>query len=527
MINVTALTAQGKDNKSGAAVVEYLMLTEYYLDKDGNAQETMAWGGKMADHLGLVGQEVTRKSMLKLAAGFDPVSGRALCQNAGDKGTIRARLDKDGRPVVDAQGKAEVVVVGGHRVGFDVTISAPKDIGIAFAMAAPAERDAILQAHQAATAHAMRQLEGRVETRRGKAGRDVIEVQGLVWSSHQHFAGRDLDMDLHTHHLVYGVALGADGKESTFDALELYRSARAVDEIYKLELYQRMQALGYPVEHVRERDDDGNETARTFAQLAGVGQEVIDEFSKRRKAILDYSEEHGVSRQQANLATRRHKDEPTFQELVSHWQQALAGFEVTTQTLKDTQGNLAEVEHKSDAELLERLHEHEAVFNDLDLIRVLGMEYAGKVDAAGLDALIEKFKTENGLVVVNAERLAEEDRGSSLARRHTEDRYCAVWMLEAEQAVVNIANRRDQEARHHVSSEKVDRVTEAYEKQHGFQLSQEQRAAVRHITQASGGVVAMSGLAGTGKTTISELYKEAMESEGMVLLGVPAWGWNA
>lgn len=520
MFNVTALTAQGTDSKSGAAVVEYLMLTEYYLDKDGNAQDTMAWGGKMAAHLNLLSTAVTRESMSKLAEGFDPQTGRALCQNAGQKGKVRPKVDKNGDPVLDAQGKPEVVVVGGHRVGYDVTVSAPKDVGILFAMESPERRDAVLKAHQAASAEAMNRLEQMVETRRGKGGKDVIGVKGLVWSSHQHFAGRDLDMDLHTHHLVYGVALGADGKESTFDAVEIYRHARAMDEIYKLELYKNLQGLGYQVEHVRELDDDGKETNRSYARLAGIDQDVIDHFSKRRKALLEYAEQHGVSTQQANKATRKHKNEPTYTELVEHWQEALKGFDLTPETLKAAQGNLDKVEHKSDAELLELLHENEAVFNDIDLVRVLGMEYAGKLDAAGLHARIEQFKQDNGLVLVNAERLADEDRGQTLARKHTEDRFCAPWMLQAEQAVVDIANRRANETQHHASQATVDRVIEDYQKAKGFQLSQEQLVAVNHIWRGSGGVANLSGLAGTGKTTISELYKEALESEGMVLLGV-------
>ncbi|UKE46229.1 MobF family relaxase [Xanthomonas cerealis] len=520
MINVTPLSAQGKDSKSGAAVVEYLMATEYYLNKEGHAKEAMAWGGKMAAHLNLQASAVTRERMTKLAEGFDPLTGRALCQNAGQKGKVKSKVDKNGDPLWDDKGQPEVVVVGGHRVGYDVTISAPKDVGIAFALGTPEERDAILQAHQAATALAMGRLEAQVETRRGKGGKDVIGVKGLVWSSHQHFAGRDLDMDLHTHHLVYGVALGEDGKESTFDAVEIWRNARSVDEVYKLELYKNLQALGYPVEHIRELDDDGRETNRTFARLAGVDQEVIDAFSKRRKALLEYAEQHGVSKQQANKATRKHKDEPNYQELMDHWQEALKGFDVSTETVKLAQGNLETVEHKSDAELLELLHQNEAVFNDIDLVRVLGMEYAGKLDAAGLDARIEQFKTDNGLVLVNAERLAEEDRGVTLARKHTEDRFCAPWMLEAEQAVVDIANRRANETQHHASQATVDRVIEDYQQAKGFQLSQEQLVAVNHICRGSGGVANLSGLAGTGKTTISMLYKEALESEGMVLLGV-------
>jgi conjugative relaxase-like TrwC/TraI family protein len=520
MFNVTALTAQGTDNKSGAAVVEYLMATEYYLDKDGTAQDTMAWGGKMAAHLNLLSAAVTRETMSKLAEGFDPLTGRALCQNAGHKGRVRPKVDKNGDPVMDAQGKPEIVVVGGHRVGYDVTVSAPKDVGILFAMESPEKRDAVLKAHQVASATAMNRLESMVETRRGKGGKDVIGVSGLVWSSHQHFAGRDLDMDLHTHHLVYGVALGEDGKESTFDAVEIYRHARAMDEIYKLDLYKNLQDLGYQVEHVRELDDDGKETNRSYARLAGIDQDVIDHFSKRRKALLEYAEQHGVTNQQANKATRKHKDEPTYAELVEHWQETLKGFELTPETLKAAQGNLDGVEHKSDAELLELLHQNEAVFNGIDLVRVLGMEYAGKLDAAGLDARIERFKQDNGLVLVNAERLADQDRGLTLARKHTEVRFCAPWMLEAEQAVVGIANRRANETQHRASPETVKRVIADYEQAKGFRLSQEQRVAVDHICFNSGAVANLSGLAGTGKTTISELYKEVLESEGMVLLGV-------
>ncbi len=261
-------------------------------------------------------------------------------------------------------------------------------------------------------------------------------------------------------------------------------------------------------------DDDGKETNRTYARLAGIDQDVIDHFSKRRKALLEYAEQHGVSNQQANKATRKHKDEPTYTELVEHWQEALKGFDLTPETLKAAQGNLDKVEHKSDAELLELLHENEAVFNDIDLVRVLGMEYAGKLDAAGLHARIEQFKQDNGLVLVNAERLADEDRGQTLARKHTEDRFCAPWMLQAEQAVVDIANRRANETQHHASQATVDRVIEDYQKAKGFQLSQEQLVAVNHICRGSGGVANLSGLAGTGKTTISELYKEALESEG-------------
>ncbi|MDC6668334.1 AAA family ATPase, partial [Leclercia adecarboxylata] len=93
-------------------------------------------------------------------------------------------------------------------------------------------------------------------------------------------------------------------------------------------------------------------------------------------------------------------------------------------------------------------------------------------------------------------------------------------MLKIEQEVVANAIERATETHHHVPQAELDRVVADYENAKGFQLSAEQRTALSHITHASGGVVNLSGLAGTGKTTIAECYKAAFESQRFQLLGV-------
>lgn len=183
-----------------------------------------------------------------------------MCQNAGEEPQLVIKRDRWGNVRLDDDGKPMEKWEGGHRVGFDLTISAPGDVSVAFALANDQERLAILQAHRQACAVAMGYMESKVETRRGKQGKNVIDTQGLVWTAADHTSNRNLEPDLHTHHLVYGVTKGEDGEWSTFDAIELYRHRHAADHLYKAEIYTAMKALGYNIHRERELDVQGRET---------------------------------------------------------------------------------------------------------------------------------------------------------------------------------------------------------------------------------------------------------------------------
>src|SRR5262249_10273621 len=52
------------------------------------------------------------------------------------------------------------------------------------------------------------------------------------------------------------------------------------------------------------------------------------------------------------------------------------------------------------------------------------------------------------------------------------------------------------------------------------QLSDEQRRAVEHLTEASGSVKIVSGMAGAGKTTTMRFAREVWESQGYKVRGV-------
>lgn len=522
MISIQRLNAQGK-SKSGAAVVDYLMAVEYYQDAQGQAQETTRWGGRLAsdDKLQLAGKAVSKEDMLALAAGFSP-SGEALCRNAGAKPREVVKTDRKGNVKIDKEGNPITKLEGGHRVGFDLTFSAPKPFSVAFAIAEGAERDAILEAHRRAVAVSMGWLESLVETRRGTGGREVISVDGLIYMQADHLSSRDLDMNLHTHTLVFGVARGSDGKWGTFDAAELYRHRWAADAIYKNELAANMRELGYAIETVRELNDDKEETGQVHWKVAGISDELCQTFSKRREAILAYQAEHGVDAQTANLATRRHKDEPSYAEMTAMWKQAMEGLPEgmvpTTDELKRQRDSL--VESKTREEILEKLHENEAVFCDHELLGVLAMEHAGRLRFRELVAKADEFKQQAGLVRIDAAKIADEDRGVSLSRVHTETRYAAKWMVDWEQEVVHRVEARKDEEHQKLPQPLVEKTIAAYEKRKGFTLSDEQRAGIRNLTTETGGVAILEGFAGTGKTTVSDVYSEAFRAQGRRMLGV-------
>ena len=537
MINCTRIDARGHNKRNGN-MFDYMLATErlsidgavaYYAGGGPDPRQTLNWGGSLAAELGLKGQPVTREVMEKLGKGFSP-TGRPLCQNAGEEPRLVIKTDRWGNVRLDDDGKPMEKWEGGHRVGFDLTISAPGDVSVAFALANDEERLAILQAHRQACAVAMGYIESKVETRRGKQGKNVIDTQGLVWTAADHVSNRNVEPDLHTHHLVYGVSKGEDGKWGTFDAIELYRHRHAADHLYKAELYIAMKALGYNIHREREVDVQGRETGQILTTIAGIDRELVLQTKTRRQEILDYVKEHpNASHDEACKATRKKKEEPPFDQVVKDWQQTFAniaqenpGLVPTTQSLKQTRGQHLDP-HTFD-EVLKRMHENEAMFCEHDLVRELGMEFAGQKNAEEVLKMVKEFTQQDDLVRVNAEHLHEDDRGNRLARRHREDRFAATWMVEWEAEIVRRAKEREKETDLKVFRSTVDREVAAYEKRKGFTLTDEQKEAIVHLTHGTAGVGVMSGLAGTGKTTVAEVYKQCFEAEGKQLMGLAVSG---
>jgi conjugative relaxase-like TrwC/TraI family protein len=495
MLRTTLLNGRGEDVRTGANVLEYLKATEYYLGKDGQAISSSQWLGAGAASLGLVGQ-VDIADMEKLAHGKGP-DGQKLRQNSGDN----------------------------TRVGHDFTFSAVKPFDFVYSIATSEQRNALLETHHTAVAAAMDWLAGESRVRTGKAGLgEQLETRGLVASRHTHFGSRSLDPQIHSHLLLYNCAQGSDGKWRALHADYMCDATRAGGALYRAEHAWQLRKLGYGIIKDRELDADGRENGEVFFKIAGIDQRLVDRISTRRKQILEHVEKHGGTFDQAALATRKHKDEPTYGELLKMWGQSLKEAQAQDPTLKVP--TIEELQSKScvlgeeitDQDILKRLHKHESSFTGHDLIERIALEYVGQKDAKGILQEVDAFLKRAAVVELTHHQDHKLKDG--------EVKYAAQWMLDMEQDIGRRGRERLNDVVVMVSPETVEAAVAQIEKKNGFKLSQEQVDVALHQCAETGGTAIVSGRAGTGKTTTSEVAVLAWRLHGQEVLGVST-GWDA
>lgn len=524
MLKLTPLTATG-NNARGDNVIEYLTATELlnnvagitgYYFVSGLEEDTMRWRGHGAAMLNLTGQPVDKEAMLELAAGFSPDGKKEkLCQNAGKLPEKVLKLDpQTGQPRMLPNGHPEFVWKGGHQVGYDCVFNAPKSVSLLLAMASPEERGAILKAHRDAVDQGLEYMESKVETRRGKAGIDVIPVDGLVITSCDHLANRNLEPHLHTHNMIYGVAY-ADGKWGGWESSEMFRHQKAADTIYMAHLAENLRRLGYAIEQRAELDPDQQDTGVRSWEVAGIDEATIKAFSTRKNEIMEAMTE-GLTHQQAWAQTRAHKDEPSPAELFATWEKVIpaVGQDCDIQRLKQHTDVLAP--RRTDEQILEALHATTAIVAEKDILWEVSRARAGQSPEALL-ADVERIK--ESMVAIAPERQAAIDQGTHVSRRYSETRYAWSKIVDWEQEVQQRADARRDDLTVRVPEQILDKVIADYQAEKGFTLSDEQREAVHHLCANSGGHAVMAGVAGAGKTTVADLYKRCFEANGQELIG--------
>lgn len=495
MLNMTRLNNKGVDAKSGAAVLEYLKATEYYIGADGQAKSSSQWIGAGAAALGLKG-EVDIKAMECLAAGIAP-DGTKLRQNAGDN----------------------------SRVGWDFTFSSVKPFSIVVASVDQAGKDDLMETHHAGVAAGMDYLASRAQVRTGEAGLGEKQAaKGLVASRHTHWGSRDLDPQIHSHVLTFNCGQGAeDDKWRSLDTEQMSHHIRAAGALYRAQHAWELKQKGLGIVKDRQLDADGRETGEIFFKIAGVSDELSEKFSKRREAILAFQKEHGGSAQEACLATRKNKDEPTYAELTKIWGESLDQIraedpKLMFESLDSLKGLPDQLDQFSDHDILKHLHKHDAKFTMADVVERVAQENVGRMDAKAILQEADAFMLRNQIIELEPAKRGRLDRG--------EPEFAAQWMIDMEQRIKTRAEARVDDQTVRLDPKVVEQSIAKIDAKNGFSMSYEQRAMVHWAAHGTGGLCVIGGRAGAGKTTSIDAAVDAYRASGRNVLGVST-SWDA
>jgi Ti-type conjugative transfer relaxase TraA len=468
---------------AGSGVEEYyehLAQDDYY---ENGGEPPGQWQGALANELYLFGT-VRLGQLGQMFRGFHPLTCEALAQNAGEN----------------------------HKVGWDLTFSAPKSVSIAWAFSDGDARRAIETAHDRAVSAALAYLEQRAFNSRDRE-QFGQPIKAILAATYQHGTSREQDPQLHTHAAVANLGTRADGTYCTLDFDTRYKMAGGA--IYRTELAAQLMQLGYAV----ERD------ARSF-KIVGVTQSVCDVFSKRRNQIVERLQQTGYSSAKAAsfaaLDTRQAKESTDRQSLFKAWRKEAecAGIDLdvfTRQQLCHPEQGIKTPASIDIDSILKELTAHASTFTRMQLEAAIAVESQGVMDASQVQQLVKaaiasKIHEQD---VYGMVRLQEFARHGESSRRQTE-RFTTREMLEIERTILDQALARQHEQSHVVPCE---------EARHKYpSLSAEQSNALFHITQEPGAVKAVRGLAGTGKSFMLRAAKDSWESSNFTITGAALAG---
>lgn len=461
---------------------------DYYLE---GGEPPGHWYGDAAEALGLgrssAGQ-VGKKELHDLLRGFGP-DGRALVKNAGK---------------------------GNRQAGLDLTFSAPKSVSVLWAHSDDTTRKAIEQAHERAVQFALDYLQQEAGwTRVGQGGSEFVRCK-LVFAMFLHSTSRAQDMNLHTHVLMPNVGLADDGQTRTVWNNELYEHKMAAGALYRVALaYGLAQSINAGIEADR---DNG------FFRVLGIDQSICDHHSKRRKQIEDELREHGHSTAKAaaiaNVQTREVKGHVARPELDGHWKHELKEFGSSPESIQNEftrfrgMVNQSQDVQQSAEQQTDRLAKEQGAFRKQDMVRALADLTQDGVTRPEdvLRAVAQVLDSDQTLRIATGKR-------NQRSKEH--DLYTTQKELNSEHGLFHIADKLAEQPGLTVKKDLAAMVWG----QHGEQAGLGNRwDAFEHLTVSRGNIKLLTGMAGTGKTSLLKAANDVWTQQGLRVVGMALSG---
>ena len=450
------------------------------------------------------GSKVDSSDFNRLYHGFAPDGGGKLTRNAGSER---------------------------RSAGLDLTFSADKSVSALWAIADPDLRSKMEYAHNDVARVALEEtvLRHCAYTRiRNRDGEIEVLPADISAAMFQHGTSRDNDPQLHTHCVIFNAArTHRDGKYRALHQHPVYTWMKAAGAVYRNALAWSLQErLGIRMEQYGK---DGE-----FTRIAGMPEDLIGHWSKRRAAIIEAAREMGFTVEgnapraaAANKITRAGKSPDNDPEIRHRrWRGEAAGYverEALIASLLDKAEEITQERIRALTEVLEdlpyRLTREEALFRLPDIVERVGNATAGLLNRDAVATSIERVLLSPEVVRLTRPPRSAEGRADMAHTRLYSTRH----NLQIEMEVRDMAAGMAADTGHSLSAQVIDAKVAGLLKA-GYPLSEEQITAIRTVTSTGGRVAIIEGAAGSGKTTtlrpIADLYREHGQS---IIATAVAW----
>src|SRR5215211_3948895 len=478
-------------------------IDDYYA---GRGESPGVWAGRGAAELELEGV-VEDGQLGRLIAGQHPLTSGQLQSHPPKKRTMVERIDPStGEPYLEEKTLSPVA-------GYDLVFSPPKSVSLLHALGDEKVRHAVNQAHLAAWQAALSYLEEQAcVTRQGKNGVIRERGAGFVAAAYQHRTSRAQDPHLHTHVIAANMTRSPDGEWRALDGEPILKHYRlAAGYLYQCQLrFELSRSLGI----------EWQQPENGMAEIAGVPDEVVKAFSRRRAQVLDYLERRGTSgfyaAKVAAVETRDRKEPLDLPRLREEWRARAAEHGLGRRQLKRLLGR--SVEHELDerrvveiaAQLAgpEGLTEKRSTFAGPDAVMAWAQALRQGAPTEQVLALVRDFLANDEIATVERSMIGRP------AVFSTEE------LLRHERVALEIATSTRPRRVPTAARETVEQVV----RERKESLTREQAAMVHAVAASPNPVVCVVGHAGSGKTSALAALADSFQREGFLALGAAPSG---
>jgi conjugative relaxase-like TrwC/TraI family protein len=405
-----------------------------------------------------------------------------------------------------------------RRPGFDHTLRPPKSVSVLWALADPERRATIRQAHREAVDEVVSYYESQVIVARHRVER--IQTFGLVAAAFDHRTSRAGDPLLHTHVVVANLTHTVANTWRALDARPLFDHATSGGYLYQAHLRHLL---------TRRLGAEWGPIVNGMADVAGVPQAVIDEFSQRRDEIEEMLAESGYTsaraRQKATLATRRPKDrsiDPNT--LATAWRERATALGFDEQAVEACFDRARVPELPADT--TERLYDHLAgpyglterssSFTRRDVVQQIAARLGASAPASQIERLADRFLASERVVLLagpTSGRNSQVVVGLDNRRIRTGGTaaFSTPELIEIEtELLAGATARRGPD----IDDACIERTLARYP-----ELSGEQVEMVRSVCSTSRAIQVVVGRPGSGKTYATAACVEAFAAAGLPVVG--------